>query len=189
MDMNKRGGMELSMSTIVIIVIAIIILIFGIIFGRNIMCSGIRATDAIDTAVMNQIRDLFGSDTIGVSCQGEEGSYVKLATGRRVSIVCGFKVQDNLKYSIKVDDPMILSGSEREKPLNKAWILTRGWDGYVKPGSIVYQPILTLKLPSDAPKNSVIVDIDVTNVDTGVIDSKTIMFDIEPLNFIQTTMC
>ena len=70
MILNKKGGIELSMTTIVIIVISVIILIFGIIFGRNVMCSGIRLTDQVNTAVKNQLRDLFGSDTIGVVCQG-----------------------------------------------------------------------------------------------------------------------
>ena len=107
MSLNKKGGIELSMTTIVIIVISIIILIFGIIFAKNIMCSGIRVTDQIDQAVKNQLRDLFGADKLGVSCQGEEGSDVKLATGKRVSLVCQIKVDQPTNYRIDITDKLI----------------------------------------------------------------------------------
>lgn len=187
---NKRGGMELSMSTIVIIVISIIILIFGIIFGRNIMCSGIRATDQIDIAVKNQLRDLFGSDRIGVICQGEEGSEVKLATGKRVSLVCQIKTEENVKYKIEVSDPEILLGSEKTKKMDKRWILKKGWEGYVNPGVITYAPVLYLNVPRDAPKSTVSVDVRVINTNSdGDGDTHSIVFDLQPLNFIQTTMC
>lgn len=190
MVMNKRGGMELSMSTIVIIVISIIILIFGIIFGRNIMCSGIRATDQIDTAVKNQLRDLFGSDKIGVSCQGEEGSEVKLAAGKRVSLVCQIKTEENIRYKLDVSDPEILLGAERTKPMDRNWILKRGWIGYVSPGTITYAPILYINVPRDAPKSTVAVDIKVTDMNSNDEGSThTVVFELQPLNFIQTTMC
>jgi hypothetical protein len=191
--MNKKGGMELSMTTIVIIVISIIVLIFGIIFGRNVMCSGIRVTDQIDTAVKNQLRDLFGADKIGVSCQGEEGSDVKLGTGKRVSLVCQIKVETPTNYRIVVGDPEILLGNEKIKLLNKNWILKKGLnDVGVNPGTITYAPVLFLNIPRDAPKSTVSVDINVYNKDSSDPNAKethTVVFDIVPLNFIQTTMC
>ncbi len=193
MDMNKRGGMELSMSTIVVIVIAIIILIFGIIFGRNIMCSGIRATDQIDTAVKNQLRDLFGSDKIGVSCQGEEGSEVKLATGKRVSLVCQIKVEEAKRYKFVIDKLQISLGNDKFKSIPGGWILKSGADNVgVKPGSITYQPILFLNVPRDAAKSTVFVDIRIYNLDSDTpsdFELHTAVFDLVPLNFIQTTMC
>lgn len=188
MRMNKRGGMELSMSTIVIIVIAIIVLIFGIIFGRNIMCSGIRATDQIDTAVKNQLRDIFGSDRIGVSCQGEEGSKVKLATGERVSLVCQIKTESPTEYTISIEDPVLLPGGEKEVPMKKSWILKSGWKGNVNPGNIMYAPVLYLNIPRDASKSTVSVKINV-RTENGQPEPHYVVFDLQPLNFIQTTMC
>ena len=189
MSFNKKAGIEMSMTTIVIIVISVIILIFGIVFAKNIMCSGIRATDQIDSAVKNELRDIFGADKIGVSCQGEEGSELKLGTGKRVSVVCQIKTEENIKYKIDVGDPEILLGNEKTQNMQKSWILKSGWTGYVTPGTIMYAPILYLNILSDAPKSSVSVDLKVTNTDTGNIETHTIVFDIEPMNFIQTTLC
>ncbi len=196
MTMNKRGGMELSMTTIVIIVISIIILIFGIIFGRNIMCSGIRVTDQIDTAVKNQLRDLFGSDKIGVSCQGEEGSEVKLATGKRVSLVCQIKVESPKTYNfiINPSDVQFFLGNNKQKAIPTSWILKSGVQKVgVKPGTITYQPVLFLNVPKDAAKSTISVDICVKDVSQDSTDNScethTVVFDLVPLNFVQTTMC
>jgi hypothetical protein len=189
---SRLGAIELSMTTIVIIVISIIVLIFGIIFAKNIMCSGIRVTDQIDTAVKNQLRDLFGADKIGVSCQGEEGQDVKVGTGKRVSIVCQIKVDEPANYKILVDDPMILLGGEKTKLAPKSWILSKGVnDVGVKPGTITYQPIIFLNVPSDAGKSTVQLNLKVydKNDPTGSYETHTLVFDIVPLNFVQTTLC
>ena len=193
MAMNKRGGMELSMTTIVIIVISIIILIFGIIFGRNVMCSGIRVTDKINDAVMNELNDMFGSDKLGVSCQGEGGSEVKLATGKRVNIVCGIKVDQSTSYRIVADDRQILLGNEKTKAVPKSWILSKGvTDIGVTPATIKYQPILLLNVPRNAPKSTISVDMkvyDKGSIDPNAYETHTVVFDLVPLNFVQTTMC
>ena len=88
-SLNKRGGIELSMTTIVIIVISIIILVFGIIFGRNVMCSGIQLTENVNTGVENQLKVLFGEDKYGVNCMGEGSQEIKLGSNGRRKVVLG----------------------------------------------------------------------------------------------------
>ncbi len=192
MVMNKRGGMELSMTTIVIIVISIIILIFGIIFGRNIMCSGIRLTEKLNDEVMNEIIDIFGSDKLGVSCQGEE-ELVKLGTGKRVNLFCGIKVDQPTSYRIVADDPQLLLGNERKKAIPRSWILSKGTnDVGVQPGEIKYQSVLTLNIPRNAERSTAELNLkvyDKNSNDPSSYETHTIQFDIVPLNFIQTTMC
>ena len=62
-DMHKKkGAMELSISTIVIIVLAMSMLIFGMILLKNIFGGAIEVVDMTDTQVKNQIKKLFGED-------------------------------------------------------------------------------------------------------------------------------
>jgi hypothetical protein len=58
----KKGAMELSISTIVIIVLAMSMLIFGLILIRNIFAGGTNAIDTINDQVTNEINKMFGED-------------------------------------------------------------------------------------------------------------------------------
>lgn len=59
---NKKAAMEMSIGTIVVIVLAMSMLILGIVLVRNIFSSGTSAVDASHEQVMNQISQMFGND-------------------------------------------------------------------------------------------------------------------------------
>lgn len=48
---SKKAAMEMSMGTIVTIVLLMSVLILGLVFVKNIMCSGIILTDDITASV------------------------------------------------------------------------------------------------------------------------------------------
>ena len=54
-NMKKRGALELSVGTMIIIVLALTMLILGMIFVRSIMCSGIVLTEEISRCVENEV--------------------------------------------------------------------------------------------------------------------------------------
>ena len=59
---SKRAAMEMSVGTIVVIVLAMTMLVLGIFLVQRIFGSGERAIDSIDTEVQNQIQKLFGEE-------------------------------------------------------------------------------------------------------------------------------
>lgn len=59
---SKKAAMELSVSTIVVIVLAMSMLIFGLILIRNIFSGGTQAIDSINDQVTNEINKMFGED-------------------------------------------------------------------------------------------------------------------------------
>ncbi len=59
---SKKAAMELSIGTIVIIVLAMSMLIFGLILIRNIFAGGTSAIDSINDQVTNEINKMFGED-------------------------------------------------------------------------------------------------------------------------------
>jgi len=59
---NKRAAMEMSVGTMVTIVLLMIVLVLGIFFIQKIFGAGTNAIDQIDTEMQNQIQKLFGAD-------------------------------------------------------------------------------------------------------------------------------
>jgi len=64
--MNKRGAVELSISTIVIVVLAVSMLILGLVLIRTIFKSATSVADMSDEQLKNQMNELYG-DTKKVS--------------------------------------------------------------------------------------------------------------------------
>jgi hypothetical protein len=59
---NKKGAIELSFSTIIIIAIGSVLLILGLVFVKNIFDSSRGAIDLIDKNTKSQINQLFNQD-------------------------------------------------------------------------------------------------------------------------------
>lgn len=59
---NKKGAIELSVGTVVIIAIGVTLLILGLVFVRNIIQSATGSVELIDRNVKAQINQLFNED-------------------------------------------------------------------------------------------------------------------------------
>jgi hypothetical protein len=62
MQKGKRGAIELSISTIVIIVLAMSMLILGVILVKNIFSGSTQAVNVLNDQVTGEINKLFGED-------------------------------------------------------------------------------------------------------------------------------
>jgi len=77
---NKRAAMEMSMGTMVTIVLAVTLLVLGIFFVKQVFGVGTGAIDAIDAEVQSEIQKLFA----------EEGREVAIyPTSRRIELKQG----------------------------------------------------------------------------------------------------
>ena len=63
MNSNKRAAMEMSVGTIVTIVLLMTVLILGLVLIRTIFRGSIENIESIDEAVKNEIKKLFSEDT------------------------------------------------------------------------------------------------------------------------------
>ncbi len=64
---NKKGAMEMSMGTIVTIVLLMSVLVLGIFFVQKIFSSGSDAIDSIDAQVQNEIAKLFSEEGVSLA--------------------------------------------------------------------------------------------------------------------------
>lgn len=60
---NKRAGFEMSITTLVVIVIAVIILILGLVFVRQIFGTATKSISIVDQQVRNKLQTMFGEET------------------------------------------------------------------------------------------------------------------------------
>jgi len=77
--MNKKAGFEMSITTLVVIVIAVVMLILGLVFVRQIFGSATESISMIDDQVKNELMNLFGEG-------GGKEMVVKLGTQQTAKV-------------------------------------------------------------------------------------------------------
>jgi len=186
--MSKRGAIELTLGTIVIVVLSVTMLILGIVFVKSIMCSGIVISEDLSTGVKNQVRDLFSADQYGVKCVGEGGNEIKYATGGRRQVVCIIKTEDQTEYSLTVKDLETIKGGNSR--LAEGWVIDEDWKGTVSPGGEGTEAVVAvLDIPRDAPTTTLKITINGKNMDTGSETTHISYIDVTPTGFLRTTLC
>jgi len=185
---RKRGALEMSIGTIVIMVIAVTMLILGIVFVRSIMCSGIQMTDKLNEGVMNEIGDLFGSGEYGIKCAGESGNEAKLGGGGYRPVGCRIVSKDNVEYEIIVKSIESLDGASTETV--NGWVVDKDWSGMVEAGGRGMDvSIATLDIPGDAPESLIKIIAESTNKESGSKKTHTMRITIVPTGVIKGAMC
>ena len=96
----KKGAMELSIGTIVVIVLAMTMLILGIVLVRSIMCGAVGLTGDINNKVKSEIDRLFQSSGGEVVCVGGGEAAVGLIAGDVNIIYCAIDAPNQAKYDI-----------------------------------------------------------------------------------------
>lgn len=182
---NKKAAIEMSMSTIIVLVLGVSMLILGMVLIRNIMCSGLQITQDVSAGVKNEIKTLFGADAIGVKCMGEGSQDVRLGTGGQRKVVCIIKTEEQANYKIVASEIKSLKGASTET-VNK-WALNKEWSGTVKPGADNEAAFLILDIPNDAPTTVLLIKIDITSGDSAQTITSTI--NVAPTGFVRGAIC
>ncbi len=154
--MKKKGAMELTMGTMVTIVLLVMVLILGGYFVNKIFFSASGSIDQIDTAVKNEINKLFAED--------ESRKIVFYPSSRGIELEkgvqgrgFGFSIRnigleaDTFTYDIQAQEtscPNSLSITQAESfiSLGKAGTIQ------IPAGSIMENPrLVTFNIPETAP--------------------------------------
>jgi hypothetical protein len=107
---SKRGAMELSMSTVVIVVLAMALLVGGLVLVRNILGGATESVDSINEKVLEQINGLYSENdrivirlgpkrVADVKADGDLFGFVAAAGTADGSSVTA----DNIKYKLSLD--------------------------------------------------------------------------------------
>ena len=120
--MKKKAALELSIGTVVVIVIGITMLILGIVFVRNVMCGALGLTGDLNDKVKGEINKLFGSTGAEVQCIGSGGEPIKMIPGKLNIVYCGVNAPDSAAYRIEYEDGSLEASSNSVETQAPGWI-------------------------------------------------------------------
>lgn len=158
--MRKKAAMELTMGTMVTIVLLVMVLILGGYFVNRIFLSATGSVDAIDAQVKDEINKLFAEDDTRKIVLFPGSRKITLEKGQKGS---GFAFSirnvgieaDTFTYSIKAVEtscPNSLSVAQADTFLK----IGRQGTILIAPGSMMENPkLVTFEIPETAPPCSV----------------------------------
>ena len=110
--MQQRGAIEMSITTVVVLVLGMTMLILGLGLVRGIFSTATESVDSIDEKVQSEIAQLFSDDKqdVAVFLGGDRTAKVK-ANGENFGVAIGARTPDGataiagrLKFQLTLDD-------------------------------------------------------------------------------------
>lgn len=190
---TKRGALELSIGTIVIIVIAMTMLILGIVLVQQVMCAGIIITDQVTTETESQIVDLFGSQRSGISCAGEGSNIPTFSADGLVPVLCQANFDFDEECDFTITEITVSSGriGQYDSGDNLMRTPVVQGDGQLKKYSIGPSPttikIETLNIPENSAQSSI--NMVVKAECNSLTQSYNIDYQIQPVGAISAAIC
>jgi len=182
---RKKGALEMSVGTIVIMVIAVTMLILGIVFVRSVMCSAMGLTGEINNQVEGEIKKLFGSTGAEVQCLGS-GDAVKMVPGQTNTVYCGIKAPKTAEYSVELTS---YSGTVSTKEDIQSWIIgAPSWTGSVSPSDEIPKKVIRLSLPEESPEETLMLQVAIKK-DGKLISTQDLDFEVSRVGFVKAAMC
>lgn len=184
--MKKKAAIELSMTTIVVVVLSLALLIMGFVLVRSIMCGAIGLTEEINEKVKSQINSLFGSTAGGeVTCLGA-GEPITMIAGQGNWIICGVRAEEEANYEFKVTvDP----SSDIPPATVNQWITNHQKTVLVGPNDREpIKKIVKLNVPKTAPEKDIELNLEVRRAG-DLIWQQTLSYRIEQAGAIKGFLC
>ncbi|UZE93561.1 MAG: hypothetical protein IB618_02170 [Candidatus Pacearchaeota archaeon] len=183
---NKKAAFEMSITTIIIIVIGVVMLIFGMVFVRTIMCGALNIAATTLEGAQGEINKLFGEQAgEEVVCMGTKGT-MDIIPNRYNVVGCGFSpdINKDFEYTFTIESAFIVGTNQDIKNEVKTWI-PETLTGTVKagPGETSYATF-GIHPPKDAQHAIIVIKPTINGVD------KTKMrFEVRRVGWLQQTVC
>lgn len=183
MRRNKKGALEMSIGTIVIIVLAMSMLILGMVLIKNIFSGSSQNIIDMNDKVKGEIRKLFSEDRKVIVNLANK--IAKIEQNEDWGVAFGIKNLEKgttevgqFSYEVIVSDPDVKQKCGIDEKSIESWIKTGRSDTVdLSPGQS-YEGVVRFFIPDTAPLCTVRFHLEVTK-DNAIYD--TDFFDIEVL--------
>lgn len=189
---NRRAAIELSMGTIVIIVLGVTMLILGMVLVRAVMCSAINLTDETGKKASAELEKYFEERGEEVGCIGESGE-AAILPGARNYIWCSFDAPEEAEYTITLKDYSPTT-STLSKNAIKAWVVKSEGKWTVSPGDKKAKAPVIFNIPKNAPEGGLGLTLEVKRKlqrsgQSEVILSPEVYLKVTRVGFIRSAIC
>lgn len=179
---SKKGAMEMSVGTIVTIVLLMAVLVLGLVMVRTIFKSSTENINVIDQKVKDQINKLFSEDDLKQVII-YPSTYIQLNKGKSAGFGLSIRntesTGDKFSYTIAAQS----TSCGRSNSVADA-LISLGKTGsnlIVSPGSVMQEPIyVRFDIPENAPPCQIRYNVDITK--GGKSYGGTVQVDVEILS-------
>jgi hypothetical protein len=167
---NREGALELSIGTIVVIVIGMSMLILGLVLVRTIFAGSTGTVDELNQQVQSEILDLFGNSQGNVVVKLGSTGIAEVKPGDRFNVAVGAQhpdgasiTRDSLQYRISLADDsnencLRILGKERAEGLFVTRVNT--WNSFdTFSGSTAFS-LIEIDVPSGTARCTQKVNVD-----------------------------
>jgi len=181
--MQKRGAMELSVGTIVVLVLAMTMLIMGIVLVRSIFKGATYNVDVLNEKVKGEINKLFTEESALVLylpnflAEAKQGAQYGVAFGIK-NLETGTAQPGTFSYTVTLADPAgakAKCGIESSAIMNWIEVGQQQTSFSIAPGKSDYK-LVRFRIPTNAPLCLVRFQIEVME---GTVSYATSFFDLQ----------
>ena len=184
---SRKAALELSVGTIVILVLGVTMLIMGMVVTRSIMCGALGLTGEVNGKVRGELNKLFDSTEGEVACLGS-GDAVKIIPGETNIIHCSIRAPEKANYKIEVSNVGSTSSTISKETVQK-WVATKtAWEGQIAPGDFDSKKPVRLVIPNNAPEGNIQLQLKVYR-NNELISTQDLDFEVSRIGFVRSAAC
>jgi len=190
---RKSGAIELSMTTIIVVVLSLTLLILGFVFIRSIMCGAIGFTEEINSKVNREIQNLFETSGSEIVCIGSQEAK-SMVPGQDNHVFCSINAREQGNtYNVVFTSLEPSGGISQLESAN--WVTRTTWTETNFPtNDKTPRKTLTVSIPEEASEGNVRINIDAfktTNTGNRVslTGSKNLDFKITRTGVVRNVLC
>lgn len=187
---NKTAAIELSMTTIVVVVLSLTLLIMGFVLVRSVMCTSINIVGTTGDYAKGAINDLFGSTGGEVQCLGGKGDPVSLFPGKNNIISCGIRAESESTYYFKIE-PSDTTTDSKILPYLEDWMDIEN-EFTVGPGDDDPKKVIEMNIPKNAPLGRIALNIEVrkgTGTTRDLVWSQKLNYIVTNVGIVRSALC
>lgn len=184
----KKRGMELVISTLVVIILAVMMLVLGSLLVRSTVCNAKKGVDLMSDFSQQEIQSLFSEQEDGTVAVKEINNEIPKKTYYGVGFVIKNELKsasENFRYTIEVLDLQDCPITEAEA---RSYILTQRTSTVTIAGGSTHSDVIEFKIPKEAPLCSLKYKIDV-QVNGEIYGSSAFVVRIKEPPFFNSVMC
>jgi len=187
---GKKAAFEMSITTIVILVIALTMLIFGMIFVRKVMCSSMGIMESVTTGTQKEIDNLFSTQAGEIACLGQSPNIQDIyPTGNMQNAYCGFNVERNKAYTITLVEKKPGPGSAITQANLNSWISLAQNHVNANLNDEVVSSIVYMNIPKDAPEGFFSVKLSFKEEGSTNVYERLLQFNIKRVGAVKSAIC
>ncbi|MFH1325511.1 MAG: hypothetical protein ABIH49_01920 [archaeon] len=182
---SKKAQMEMSIGTIVTIVILMTVLVMGLVLVRTIFSGATNAIDLTNAQLTDQINQLFSQDKKMVIYPGT--NEIEMQRGEQSAIGIGIKNRlegagqnPTFNYDVSVEDPEVVENCGVDSNTIQSWIQGASGNNIDFPtGDDVQVEKVLFNIPSTAPLCSVKIRVKISTPNIPNYDSDSFFMTIK----------